>query len=163
MWSRFMKLSQIEYHDKFSLLTVIQASIDFYDVIKTIQNSVQGIFSEIMATTSRLNTFYRIETSYGHSSRHFRITENVLRHFRRFWRINDVINVGFFCYFAVFGYSKRHKIYRNSWFSHRICILIGPTTLPSLKCNRLYVAELWRHIRRKSAISSTSLFKMTDF
>ena len=44
MWSKFMKLSQIEYHEKFSLHTVIQASIYFYDFIKTIQNSVQGIF-----------------------------------------------------------------------------------------------------------------------
>ena len=34
-----MKLLQIEYHDKFNLLTAIQASIDFYDVIKTIQNN----------------------------------------------------------------------------------------------------------------------------
>ena len=59
-----MKLSYIEYHDKCSLLTMIQASIDFNDTIKMIQDSVQGIFSEIMATTSRLNTFYRLETLY---------------------------------------------------------------------------------------------------
>ena len=33
----------------------------------------------------------------------------------------------------------------NSWFSYRICILIGSTTLSSLMCNRLCVVELWRH------------------
>ena len=153
MWSRFIKLSQIEYHDKRSLLTVIQASIDFYDVIKTIQNSVQGIFSEIMATTSRLNTFYRIETSYGHSSRHFRITENVLRHFRRFWRINDVINVGFLCDFAVFGYDKCQKnidtldfyLEYVLWEDLPFC---NVWNLQSLMCNWHCLVELIYYNRR---------------
>ena len=122
-----------------------------------------GVFSDILATASRLNTLYGLETLHAQLSRHVEITQKVLRHIRHFWRIYDVINVGFFRHFAVFCYRKCHKVCRNSWFSHRICISIGSTTLPSLKCNRLCVAELWRHIRRKSAISSTSLFKMTDF
>ena len=123
----------------------------------------RGVFTHILATATRLNTSYGLETLHAQSSRHDGITQKVLRHIRHFWRIYDVINVGFFRHFAVFCYRKCHKVCRNSSFSHRICVLIGSTTLPSLKCNRLCVAELWRHIRRKSAISSTSLFKMTDF
>ena len=125
--------------------------------------NLEVFFSDILATASRLNTYYGLETLHAQSSRHVGITQKVLRHIRHFWRIYDVINVGFFRHFAVFCYRKCHKVCRNSWFSHRICVLIGSTTLPSLKCNWLCVAELWRHIRRKSAISSTSLFKMTDF
>ena len=125
--------------------------------------NLEVFFTHILATATRLNTSYGLETLHAQSSRHVGITQKVLRHIRHFWRIYDVINVGFFRHFAVFCYRKCHKVCRNSWFSHRICVLIGSTTLPSLKCNRLCVAELWRHIRRKSAISSTSLFKMTDF
>jgi len=123
--------------------------------------NLEVFFTHILATATRLNTSYGLETLHAQSSRHVGITQKVLRHIRHFWRIYDVINVGFFRHFAVFCYRKCHKVCRNSWFSHRICVLIGSTTLPSLKCNRLCVAELWRHIRRKSAISSTSLFKMT--
>jgi len=125
--------------------------------------NLEVFFTHILATATRLNTSYGLETLHAQLSRHVGITQKVLRHIRHFWRIYDVINVGFFRHFAVFCYRKCHKVCRNSWFSHRICVLIGSTTLPSLKCNRLCVAELWRHIRRKSAISSTSLFKMTDF
>ena len=125
--------------------------------------NLEVFFTHILATATRLNTSYGLETLHAQLSRHFNITQKVLRHIRHFWRIYDVINVGFFRHFAVFCYRKCHKVCRNSWFSHRICVLIGSTTLPSLKCNRLCVAELWCHIRRKSAISSTSLFKMTDF
>ena len=114
-----------------------------------------------MATTSRLNSLYGLETLFGQSSRHLRIIEKVLKHFY-LWRIYDVINVRFFRHFAVFGYSKCHKDCRNSWFSHRICILIGSTTLPSLMRYRHFVVELWRHNCRKNAISSLDLFKMTD-
>ena len=70
-------------------------------------------------------------------------------------RIYDVIYVGFFRHFSVFGYSKCDKACRNSWFSQRICVLIGSTTLPSIKCNRLCIVKLWRHNHRKSTISST--------
>ena len=125
--------------------------------------NLEVFFTHILATATRLNTSYGLETLHAQLSRHVGITQKVLRHIRHFWRIYDVINVGFFRHFAVFCYRKCHKVCRNSSFSHRICVLIGSTTLPSLKCNRLCVAELWRHIRRKSAISSTSLFKMTDF
>ena len=125
--------------------------------------NLEVFFTHILATATRLNTLYGLETLHAQLSRHVGITQKVLRHIRHFWRIYDVINVGFFRHFAVFCYRKCHKVCRNSWFSHRICVSIGSTTLPSLKCNRLFVAELWRHIRRKSAISSTSLFKMTDF
>ena len=117
-----------------------------------------AFFSDILTTATRLNTLKGLETWYVQSPRHVLITKKVLKHIRHFLRIYDVINVGFFCHFAVFGYTKRYKVCRNSWFSHRICILIGSTTLPSLNCNRLCVAELWRNNGRKSAISSTSLF-----
>ena len=105
------------WHPKGGLYTPINLEVSFWD---------------ILATASRLNTFYGLETVQ--SSRHFGITKKVLRHIRHFWRIYDVINVRFFRHFAVFGYSKCHKVCRNSWFSHRICILIGSTTLPSLMC-----------------------------
>ena len=124
---------------------------------------LEVVFIHVLAMATRLNTSHGLETLHAQLSRHVGITQKVLRHIRHFWRIYDVINVGFFRHFAVFCYRKCHKVCRNSSFSHRICVLIGSTTLPSLKCNRLCVAELWRHIRRKSAISSTSLFKMTDF
>ena len=117
--------------------------------------NLEVFFSDILATATRLNTLYGLETWYVQSPRRVLITKKVLRHIRHFWRIYDVINVGFFRHFAVFGYSKCHKVCRNSWFSHRICILIGSTTLPSLMCNRLCVVELWRHNGRKSAIFST--------
>ena len=117
--------------------------------------NLEVFFTHILATATRLNTSYGLETLHAQLSRHVGITQKVLRHIRHFWRIYDVINVGFFRHFAVFCYRKCHKVCRNSSFSHRICVLIGSTTLPSLKCNRLCVAELWRHIRRKSAISST--------
>ena len=125
--------------------------------------NLEVFFSDILATATRLNTLYGLETWYVQLPRRVLITKKVLRHIQHFWRIHDVINVGFLRHFAVFGYSKCHKVSRNSQFSHRIWILIGFTTLSSLKCNRLCVTELWRHIRRKSAISSTSLSKMTDF
>ena len=131
--------------------------------VYTPHKSIEVFFTHILATATRLNTSYGLETLHAQLSRQVGITQKVLRHIRHIWRIYDVINVRFFRHFAVFCYRKCHKVCRNSWFSHRICVLIGSTTLPSLKCNRLCVAELWRHIRRKSAISSTSLFKMTDF
>ena len=77
--------------------------------------------------------------------------------------IDDAINVRFLRLIAIFCYSKCHKVCRNSWFSHRICILIGSTTLTSLMCKRLCVVKLWRHNQRQSAISNTSLFEMIDF
>ena len=125
--------------------------------------NLEVFFTHILATATRLNTLYGLETWYAQSPRRFLITKKVLRHIRHFWRIYDVINVGFFRHFAVFGYSKCHKDCRNSWFSHRICILIGSTTLPSLMRYRLFVVELWRHNCRKNAISSLGLYKMTDF
>ena len=158
------KLSQasmvkiFHFSDEWKVVSVAPQRGDVHPPI-----NLEVFFTHILATASRLNTSYGFETLHAQSSRHVGITQKVLRHIRHFWRIYDVINVGFFRHFAVFCYRKCHKVCRNSWFSHRICVLIGSTTLPSLKCNRLCVAELWRHIRRKSAISSTSLFKMTDF
>ena len=101
--------------------------------------NLEVFFTHILATTSRLNTSYRLETLHAQTSRHVGITQKVLRHIRHFWRIYDVINVGFFRHFAVFCYRKCHQVCRNSWFSHRICILIGFTTLPSLIHKRLNV------------------------
>ena len=121
------------------------------------------IFSDTLVTASRLNNLYGLETWYVQSFRHVKIIQKVLRLIWHFWRIYDVINVGFFRHFAVFGYSKCLKLCRNSWFSHRICILIGSTTLPSLMRCRLFVVKLWRHNCRKNAISSLGLYKMTDF
>ena len=107
---------------------VIKASLAFYDVIMTIQKSAstfhksQGIFSDIMATASRLNTLYRLETLYWHLSTLFRIIEKVVRRFRHLWSINDVINVRFLPNFAVFCYdNKCIEEFRNSWFSTRVC------------------------------------------
>ena len=102
----------------------------------------RGVFSDILATANRLNTMYGLQTWYAKSSRQVEITQKVLRHIRHFWRIYDVINVGFFRHFAVFCYRKCHKVCRNSRFSHRICNLIGFSTLPSLMCNWLCVVEL---------------------
>ena len=59
-----------------------------------------------MATESRLNTFCRFETLYGHSSRHFKIIEKVLMPLRDILRIYDVINVGFLRNFEVFVYDS---------------------------------------------------------
>ena len=94
----------------------------------------RDIFSErdILSTASRLNILYGLETWYVQSSRHVRITQKVLRHIQHFWRIYDIINVGSFCHFAVFGYSKCHEVCRNSWLSH----------LQSLMCKRHCVLEL---------------------
>ena len=147
--------------------------------------NLEVFFTHILATATRLNTSYGLETLHSQSSRPDGITQKVLRHIRHFWRIYDVINVRFFRHFAVFGYSKCHKessfisirifpcksrlalttstLSRDSWFSHRLCVMIGSTNLSSLMYNRLCVVKLWRHNRRKSAISSTSLSKMTDF
>ena len=82
-----------------------------------------GVFSEILATASRLNTLYGIETWYIQSSRRVLIMKNFLRHIRHFWRIYDVINVGFWRHSGAFGYRKCHRICRNSWFLHGICVL----------------------------------------
>ena len=43
-----------------------------------------GIFTHILATASRLNTLYGLETLHAQSSRHVEITQNVLRHIRHF-------------------------------------------------------------------------------
>ena len=75
-----------------------------------IPHKSRGVSSDILATTSRLNTLYGLETWYVQSCRHVEIIQKVLRHFRHFLRIYDVINVGFFRHFAVFGYSKCHKV-----------------------------------------------------
>ena len=93
--------------------------------------NLEVFFTHILATATRLNTSYGLETLHAQLSRHVGITQKVLRHIRHFWRIYDVINVGFFRHFAVFCYRKCHKVCRNSSFSHRICVLIGSTTLPS--------------------------------
>ena len=69
-----------------------------------------------MATASRLITFCRLETLYGHLSRYFKIIEKVSMHLRHFWRIYHVINVKFLRNSAVFGYDKFIEEYRNSWF-----------------------------------------------
>jgi len=120
-----------------------------------IPHKSRSVFSDILATASRLNTLYGLETWNVQSSRHVGIFQKVLRRIRYFWRIYDVINVGFFRHFAVFGYSECHKVYRNSRFSHRVCILIRSTTLPSLKRIQHFVVSLWHPNCRKSAISST--------
>ena len=70
-----------------------------------------------------------------------------------------VMNVGFLNHFAIFRHSKFHKVYRNSWFSHRICVLAGSTTLPSLMHNQPFVVELWSRYCRKNAISSQAYLK----
>ena len=114
--------------------------------------NIEVFFSDILATATRLNTLYGLETWFVQSPRRVLITKKVLRHIRHFWRIHDVINVGFFRHFAVFGYSKCHKDCRNSWFSRRMCVLIGSTTLSSLMSDRLCAVELQRHNCRKSAI-----------
>ena len=98
--------------------------------------NLEVFFSDILATTSRLNSLYGLET-FVQSSRHVWIMKKVLRHTQHFWRIFNVINVGFVSHFAVFGYSKCHKVCTNSWFSHGIYILIGSTTVPSLMCKWL--------------------------
>ena len=135
----------IECHDKSSSLTVVKASLAFYDGIMTMQKSagtfhkLQGIFSDIMATASRLNTLYRLETLYGHLSTHFKIIEKVVRHFRHLWHINDVINVGFLHNFAGFCYdNKCIEEFRNAWFSTRVSVFSTmrvSTNLQSLVCS----------------------------
>ena len=71
----------------------------------------------------------------------------VLRHIRHFWRICEVINVRILCHLAVLGYRNVIKCVINSWFSHKICVSIGFTTLLNSMCNRLFVVELWRRTR----------------
>ena len=44
----------------------------------------RGVFSDILATASRLNTLYELETLHAQLSGHFRITQKVLRHIRHF-------------------------------------------------------------------------------
>ena len=58
--------------------------------------------TDILATASRLNTLYGLETLHVQTSRHVGIIQKVLRHIRHFWRIYDVINVGFFSSFCSF-------------------------------------------------------------
>ena len=116
----------------------------------------RDVFSDILATASGLITSYGLETLHAQLSRHVGITQTVLRDIRRFWRIYDVINVGLFRLFAVFGCRKCHKVCRNYRFSLIcICTLIRSTTMPSLMCKWLCVVQLWHHSRQKSAFSST--------
>ena len=115
--------------------------------------NLEVFFSDILATTSRLNSLYGLAT-FVQSSRHVWIMKKVLRHTQHFLGIYDVIYVGFVSHFAVFGYSKCHKVCTNSWFSHGIYTLIGSTTVPSLMCNSICVVALGRCIGRKSAIFS---------
>ena len=55
--------------------------------------NLEVFFSDILATATRLNTLYGLETWYVQSPRRVLITKKVLRHIRS---IYDVINVGFF-------------------------------------------------------------------
>ena len=103
--------------------------------------NLEVFFTHILATATRLNTSYGLETLHAQLSRHVGITQKVLRHIRHFWRIYDVINVGFFRHFAVFCYRKCHKVCRNSWFSHRICVLIGSTSHRNWEVE---MQSLWR-------------------
>ena len=81
---------------------VIEASLAFYDVMKTIQKSAgtfhksQGIFSDIVATASRLNTLYRLGTLYEHLSTHFRIITKFVRHLM--FNVGFLHNYGLLCY-----------------------------------------------------------------
>ena len=94
------------------------------------------VFLDMASTASRLNTLCGLETWYAQLSKHVKIIQIVTRHIQHFWLISDVINVGFLRHFAVFDYSKCLIVSRNSWFSYRICVLIGSTSLPSLICKR---------------------------
>ena len=96
-----------------------------------------------MAMASRLNTLHRLETSHVHSSRHYRIIQNVSRHCRHLWRINDV-NVGFLCNFAIFNYGQCQIERRNFLFSSRICVLIESDNFQSLMCNPLGIVDSLR-------------------
>ena len=133
MWLGVKRHAQIEYQDKFGWLTVIKASLVFYDVITAIEKSAgtfhksQGIFSDLMATASRLNTLYRLDTLYGHLSIHFRIIQKVVRHFRHLWHINDVINVGFLRNFAVLCYD-------NQCIGSRSILILARNILIELFC-----------------------------
>ena len=64
--------------------------------------NLEVFFTHILATAARLNTSYGLETLHAQSSRHVGITQKLLRHIRYFWRIYDVINVGFFSSFYSF-------------------------------------------------------------
>ena len=55
-----------------------------------------AVFSDKLATASRLNTLYGLETWYVQSSRSVTIIKKVLRHIWHFWLIYKVINVQFF-------------------------------------------------------------------
>ena len=114
--------------------------------------NLEVFFTHILATATRLNTSYGLETLHAQLSRHVGITQKVLRHIRHFWRIYDVINVGFFRHFAVFCYRKCHKVRRNSWFSHRICSLIGCNDLQRLKSLQHSVVVLLLYNRSKKGI-----------
>ena len=105
--------------------------------------NLEVLFSDILAMAIVLNTLYGLETWCAQSSRDVGILQKDSRHIQYYWRIYDVINVGFLRNFEIFGYSKCHKVCRNFWFSHRIFVLIRSTTLPNLMCNRLDVFTTW--------------------
>ena len=46
--------------------------------------NLEVFFSDILATATRLNTLYGLETLHAQSSRHVGITQKVLRHIRHF-------------------------------------------------------------------------------
>ena len=46
--------------------------------------NLEVFFTHILATATRLNTSYGLETLYAQSSRHVGITQKVLRHIRHF-------------------------------------------------------------------------------
>ena len=58
--------------------------------------NLEVFFTHILATATRLNTLYGLETLHSQLSRHVGITQKVSRYIRHFWRIYDVINAKFF-------------------------------------------------------------------
>ena len=104
----------------------------------TTPHKSKGVFSDILTTASRTNTLYGLETRYIQSSRHVGIIKKVLRLIRHFDVFMTSSMSDFYVNLQFLGYSKYHKVCRNSWFSHIICVLIGSI---HLMCNRLCVDE----------------------
>ena len=55
-----------------------------------------GVFSDILATASKLNTLYELETFHIHSSRHVIYIEKVLRHIQHFVVLMTSSILGFY-------------------------------------------------------------------
>ena len=144
-WLHCSRFCQCYQHD-----LNLHFSPDHRKVVSGTPHKFRDTFSGIATIVSRVGTILELATVYVHSPGYFKIIKKALRHFHHLLDIYTLIN------------DMCFNVRRNTWFSPRICILIGWTNLQYLYVTDCVLLHYYVVFVKKEPFPVLGMFKVAD-